>query len=59
MLRHVKVEQDERKTVFAVQVADLVRVHRGRDGKKAGASQRLLKKSNVGLLDRQQSRCWP
>jgi len=48
--RHLKVQQDQGIAVLAVQLADLVRIPGGGDGKVAGAAQHFLQQRDVGFL---------
>ena len=45
----MQIEQDQRVAVLAVQLADLVRIHRGRDGGIAGTAQHALQQLHIGF----------
>ena len=47
---HLQIEQDQVVAVLAVKLADLLRIHRGRDASIAGAAQHLLEQPDIGFL---------
>jgi hypothetical protein len=47
---HLQIEQDQVVAVLAVKFADLMRVHRGRDGRIASAAQHPLEQKDIGFL---------
>ena len=47
---HLEIEQDQVVAVLSVKLADLARIHRGRDGGITGAAQYALEQKDIGLL---------